>query len=40
MEVLKGLDNDGRVCLPKIEVNGVLVPRDTAHPYYPFNIPF
>ena len=40
MKTLESMDNDGRVCLPKIEVNGQLVPRDADHPYYPFNIPY
>ena len=40
MTVLRGLERNWRSCLPKIEVNGKLVPRDAAHPHYPFNIEY
>jgi alcohol dehydrogenase (NADP+) len=40
MAALIGLNNNWRACLPKIEVNGEMVPRDKDHPYYPFGIPY
>jgi diketogulonate reductase-like aldo/keto reductase len=40
MSIIMGLNINWRSCLPKIEVNGEMVPAGIDHPYYPFNIPY
>ncbi len=40
MAVLKGLDKNLRLCVPKIEVDGVMIVRDAGHPEFPFNADF
>jgi len=40
MKVIESFHIPYRVCVPMIEVEGKKVPRDAAHPHYPFNIPY
>ena len=40
MQTILGLEINWRACLPMIEVDGKLTPRDAGHPHYPFNIPY
>lgn len=40
MKTLAGFDRNGRVCVPTIEVNGQVVPRDRGHPDFPFREPY
>ena len=40
MDVLTSFERGWRCCVPKIVVDGEEVPRDRAHPHYPFSEPF
>ena len=40
MAAMDALNEDKRIGVPEIEVEGKMVPRDASHPHYPFNIPF
>ena len=40
ISIVETFNNGWRACLPQIEINGKLVPRDKDHPYYPFSEPF
>jgi len=37
---IDAINEDKRIGVPEVEVQGKMVPRDAKHPYYPFNIPF
>nr|XP_058940102.1 aldo-keto reductase family 1 member A1-like [Pocillopora verrucosa] len=40
MRLVESINKSWRVLIPMKEVDGKKVPRDSAHPHYPFNIPF
>ena len=40
MTAMDAFNEDRRIGVPEIEVEGKMVPRDAPHPHYPFNIPF
>ena len=40
MAALDSMDAGFRYCVPKVDIHGESVARDTAHPHYPFNIPY
>lgn len=40
MEVIESFNRPWRACIPMIEVDGKKVPRDAAHPHFPFNEPY
>ena len=40
MTAMDAFNEDRRIGVPEIEVEGKMVPRDASHPHYPFNIPF
>ena len=41
LELMKGFHNGWRACVPQVaDADGNMVPRDAAHPFYPFNAEF
>ncbi|KAL9951966.1 hypothetical protein ACROYT_G044728 [Oculina patagonica] len=40
MKVIESFNRPWRACIPMAEVDGKKVPRDGAHPHFPFHIPF
>lgn len=40
MKVIESFNRPWRACIPMIEVDGKKVPRDAAHPHFPFNVPY
>jgi len=40
MLAIDAVNEDKRIGVPEVEVDGKMVPRDAQHPHYPFNIPY